>query len=209
MEDNAVDATGFLTSVGGVTVLAGNHGYVGGFAIAGSKVTNGRQSSSPASADPPKGGAGGSSGSNGTSQANSDLGQWQSKMGSVLKEMKSAKNPSGSDNAKAPASVAESAEKPANQSKDALAVSGSIAVNVVIDNARAYFRSVGALQTGKLTVSSMNDSTVISLAGAVSYASSGDSTKSSSAIGGAIGVNYIAGTTEAFIDGTDNSALPK
>ena len=40
-----------------------------------------------------------------------------------------------------------------------------------------------------------------SLAGTVSYASAGDPSKSSSAIGGAIGVNYIAGVTEAFIDG--------
>ena len=197
--DNANDTRGTFTSAGAVTVSAANHGFVGSFAIAGGVATNKEGAGDPPSAPTPARGTGGTQGSDGTAAGNSALTSWQANMASVLAEMKSKNNASGTG--ASPAPVSEAAADPAKQSKDASARSGSVTVNVVIDNARAYIRKAGVMQTGKLTVGAVNDSTVTSLAGAVSYASAGDPSKSSSAIGGAIGFNYVTGDTEAFIDG--------
>ena len=56
------------------------------------------------------------------------------------------------------------------------------------------------LSTGNLTVGAANDTVVASFAGAVAYASA-SSEKSSRALGGAFGFNYVGGITEAVIDG--------
>ena len=199
--DHSSDTRQPFTSSGDVKVSAANHGFIGSFAIAGAAATSKPGSQAPATAPAPtppakSPGTGGTQGSDGTASGNAALSSWQTSFAAVLSQLNA-----GNASAKAPAPVAEAAESPAAQSKDASAKSGSITVNVVIDNARAYIRNAGAMNTGKLTVNANNDSVVTSLAGSIAYASAGDPSKSSSAIGGAIGFNYIAGTTEAFIDG--------
>src|SRR5262249_37189147 len=76
------DSSGSLTSGGGVTVTAANHGFVGSFAIAGAKATNEPAGQQPAAVEEPRSstanGTGGTQGTNGTTAGNDALNQWQS-----------------------------------------------------------------------------------------------------------------------------------
>jgi len=111
-------------------------------------------------------------------------------------------------------STSETAQK-TSQSKSAIGVSGSVAVNVVDDDARAYILNTGAFtvtaatehfngtdidNSGTLTVKALNSTSVGSLAGAAAFAK-GSGSGSSTGIAGALGVDVLTGVTDAFIDG--------
>ncbi|MBS0265303.1 MAG: M10 family metallopeptidase C-terminal domain-containing protein, partial [Planctomycetes bacterium] len=190
----------------GLTISAENHGFVGTFAaalaVAKSKKPTSSASSSQADANKSSSkGTGGTQGSDGSAKGDEALSSWQTKMSSVLGEMKSKNNPSGDSDSQSPSQVADSSKEPAKQSKNASAISGSIAVNVVIDSARAYIHNAGVLDTGALTITATSDPTITSFAGAASFAKAGDPAKSSKAISGAFGFDYIGGSTEALVDG--------
>src|SRR5262249_35415410 len=147
--DNTDDRTGGFTSSGGVTVTAGNHGYAGTFAIAGAKATSTPtgQAATTSAKPIPKTASGGTQGTNGTTRGDTDLAHWQSRMADVLAEMKSKNNPAGSAAAQAPAPVADAAKGVDKQGQSALTISGSIAVNVILDDTHAYVRNVATLDT--------------------------------------------------------------
>lgn len=62
------------------------------------------------------------------------------------------------------------------------------------------------MNTGTLTVRAGNDSTVVALAGSVALAKA-EAGKASSALSRALAVTYVAGTTEAFVDGATSLSV--
>ena len=217
--DLAGDATsgtrGSFTSDGTVRLSADNSGFIGAFAVSGAIASS---SSTPAAGNgttkPP--GTGGTQGSDGTKASNTNLSDWQTKMRAVLTQ--------GVEKGKLAGNVAGDTASSINQtsqSKSAIGISGSVTVNVVDDNARAYIRNSGAVvitgltalydgttiaNDGTLSIDANNTTTVVSVAGAVSFAK-GSGGGSSTGIAGAFGINVLYGTTDAFIDGATSLDL--
>ncbi len=118
-------------------------------------------------------------------------------MGSVLQEMAGKGIVTGKI-----ASTAGSSSGQTGSGGKAVGVSGSAALNLVYDNTGAYIRDTGAftVSNGKsLNLDAENKTTVVTVAGSVAYASSSSGT-SSTGISGAVGLNIMSGTTEAYID---------
>ena len=199
-DESAASTLGSFTSGGDVDVDATNGGFVGAFAIAGSKSSN-----SPAAKSTPNNpGTGGTQGSNGTAQSNSDLASWQTKWGAVLGQLKGNGSLSGNI-----ASTTSSDAGSTGQSKAALGVSGSAGVNLVFDDAGAYVLNTGAVavQNGAgLSLNAENNTTVLVLAGAVALASS-SSGGSATGIAGAAAINILSGGNEAYVNNAESLAL--
>ena len=86
-EGEAAPSTlGSFSASGNVEVDVINGGFVGAFAVAGSKSSGSASQSQNGSGGTSNPGTGGTQGSNGTQQSNQDLATWQSKMGAVLQE---------------------------------------------------------------------------------------------------------------------------
>jgi len=86
-DGSAASTLGFFTSGGNVDVDATNGGFIGAFAIAGTKSSGSSTQSKDGEGGTNNPGTGGTQGSNGTAQSNQDLSDWQSKQGSLLQEM--------------------------------------------------------------------------------------------------------------------------
>ena len=92
--------------------------------------------------------------------------------------------------------------------KSGIAISGSVAVNVIDDDALAYVLNSGAITVsdGGLYLDARNSTSIGSLAGAVAYGKTSGSEKSAG-IAGAFGVNVLMGDTKAFVDGATSLTL--
>ena len=169
VDDDAAGVRGSFTADGDVRVNAKNDGFIISLAVAGSKTSSSPSPNSGGGKSNP--GTGGTQGSTGTSQSNADLTNWQSKWASVLKE--------GVEKNKLSGNIAGSASGSAGQTgqaKSGIAISGSVAVDVVLDDARAYVLGTGALKVtgGTLYLNAKNSTSIGSLAGAVAIATSSD-----------------------------------
>ncbi|NQW46572.1 MAG: hypothetical protein HQ464_02260, partial [Planctomycetes bacterium] len=205
--DNANDARGSFSAGGGVTIDAANHGFVGTFAVAGAKASAKTGPAKPAQPGTPAAPETKSANPSETESAQSEaasgssaLSGWHGSMTSLLGASSTGSSASSPTGGQAPAEATGPAQTNAAESKDASAKSGSIALTVVSDRARAYVRNSGPLSTGKLTVNADNDSTVVALAGSVAYAKGAEG-KGASAMSGSLAFTYAGGSTEAFVDG--------
>jgi hypothetical protein len=205
--DHATDARSPFTSGGGVVVNAANHGFVGTFAVTGAKAgakqgpAQPAQPAAPASPVPTSsGGSGDTQGQAATTAGTASLTSWEGIVQTLLEQSGGGSGSEPPTSGKAPSQASGQAKTNAAESKDASAKSGSIAVNVVSDNARAYVRNAGVMNTGALTVRAENDTTVVALAGSVALAKA-EASKAASALSGALAVTYVTGSTEAFVDG--------
>jgi hypothetical protein len=196
-------ADGSITSGGNVHIIAENGGFIGNLAIAGVKVSSNPAKPNPDADTSSNPGTGGTQGSDGTKQSNADLASWQSKMGAVLKE--------GVDKGKLSGDIAGSTKNSVSQtqqSKSGVGISGSVAVNVIHDDTRAYILNSGPITIGNhedvivdgLSLYAANTTSVGALAGAGAYAK-GSEGKSSVGVAGGFAINAQYGVTEAFIDG--------
>jgi len=203
--ETAPSTLGSFTSGGNVEVDATNGGFVGGFAVAGSKSSGDSSQSKQGTGGTNNPGTGGTQGSNGTQQSNQDLASWQTKMGAVLSQAVAKGKLTGNI-----ASTGTSEGGSTGQgSSSAVGISGSAGVDVLYDNADAYVRDTGAFSvtgTGGLTINAKNSTTTVNLAGSVAYAGSTNNS-SATAISGAAAINIMSGETNAFIDGATSLAL--
>jgi Ca2+-binding RTX toxin-like protein len=193
--DDSADTRNSFTTTGDIHVSAHNGGFIGAFAVSGSKASNSKaaEESAPPADDggSGSGGTGGTQGSDGSSQGDADLLAWQKNMADVLKEMKKVEE------------VVEPVKEitKTSKAKAGVAISGATTVNFLNDDARAYIRNSGPISAEDVTVASVDNTFVASLAGSAAYAKGGDDTKAAVGIAGALGVNVLTGITEAFIDG--------
>src|SRR5208283_3502552 len=193
---DTTSGSGSLASIGDVRVDAADSGFIGSFAVAGSVASSSPESKQPAGGGSSNPGTGGTQGSNGSAQMNSDQQDWQSKIGACLNQY--VNEGKGTGNV---ASTASTEISKTSESKAALGISGSATANIIIDDARAYVYNMGTMTigNGELLVDSSNNTIVTSLAGGAAYA--GSSSKSSTGIAGAFGINVMTGTTDAFVAG--------
>jgi hypothetical protein len=205
--DDTADTRGSFSALGGVTIAAANHGFVGTFAVAGAKATAKTGPAKPAQPETPSAPESKNADPVETdatkkevASGNDALSRWHDLVTAALNATGSGSAPGSSNSGQTPSQVSQPAQDNTQQSKDASAKSGSIAINVVVDKARAYVRNAGPLSTGKLTVSADNDATVVALAGAVAYAKGAEGS-ASKAMSGSLAFTYAGGATEAFVDG--------
>ena len=180
--ESVVGTEGTITVAGASVVDARNEGFIGSFAVSGTK-------SAPAkkAGNTPATGTGGTSGSDGSSQSTHDLAAWQANYSQVISQMRSAETTQDAGDANAAASA-----------KSGSGISGAVTVNVLQDDARAYAHDLASLDVSNaLKLNAANATHAGSLAGAVAYAQNANSAK---AIAGAVGVNVLWGETEAIID---------
>lgn len=196
--DDSVGTRGFVTVGGKSLVDASNEGFVGAFAVAAA-VSTASPAETPSN---PGSGTGGTQGSDGSAQSNADLTAWQTQWASVLGEMKSSGKVS--DNT---TGAADQGAK-SGQNQAGIGVSGSLTINIMNDDARAYVLDTGTVTvTGdELEVYGHNDTLVLSIAGSASYAK-GSGTGSSTGVSGAFGINTSVGNTEAYVDGATSLDL--
>ena len=197
--DDVVGTRGSVTSGGDVVVHAENDGFIGALAVSGSKASNSPKvaDSAPDNAGSGPGtGTGGTQGSDGSAQSDADLFAWQTNFAKVLQEMPSNSNTDASTDG----------AKETGKGRAGIAISGSFTVNILDDDARAYIRDSGVINSNDLDLNAEDSTFVASLAGSVAYAS-GAQGKSSTGIAGAVGVNIITGTTEAFLDGATSFSV--
>ncbi len=174
----ATMAKGYVNSGGSVLVRAKNSGFIGDFAAAGSVA-------------------------DGSSKAQTQPDKSQPKDQSFFKGLVSAvkgllkKKDKGEDTGGIPSNVTGY-----SMPKAGVAISGSVAVDVVDDDALAYVLNSGVvtISGGGLSLDARNTTTVASLAGAVSYAKT-SGMQTSVGIAGAFGVNVLMGDTQAYVDG--------
>ena len=202
------DTTGTATSAGSLTVggdvlvHARNSGFIGSFAVAGSKTSSAPETPSNTASDPgiTPYGTGGTQGSDGSAQSDSDLLNWQTGMLAVLGEMKANGKVSG--NVQGSGAATDQASKTTEQAKTGYAISGAVTVNFIHDDALAYLRNIISLEAQSLKLDT-NDSTMIgSLAGSVAIVS----TKPNQAgvgIAAGVSINVVTGKTAAYVDGAD------
>ncbi|NLX97528.1 MAG: cadherin-like domain-containing protein, partial [Rhodopirellula sp.] len=197
-------ATGSITSRGNVHIIAENGGFVANLAVAGAKASSNPAKSNPdagTSSNPGQGQTQGS-GSDGTKQSNADTSGWINKLGGFLKKAGQKIKADW----KGPAE--DSAGQTSQSSKSGVGISGSVAVNVVNDDTRAYILNSGPVIVGDnsngivdgLFLDAVNSTTVGALAGAGAYAK-GSEGKTSVGIAGGFAINAQFGKTEAFVDG--------
>ncbi|MDK9703142.1 MAG: DUF4347 domain-containing protein [Sulfuritalea sp.] len=178
---------GNFTAGGDVKIAAGNKGFIGSMAVAASKTAK-----NPPPAPDAKTGMKDSSGN--STDDPGKLPNNQKNYNNVIAQLQGkTSQPSGPD-ANTTAS---------QQGKAGIGISGAVTINIVQDNARAYARQPGAMlltNSGKLLLDAQNPTAVASLAGAVAISISQDG-KPATGIAGALGLNVVSGTTEAFLDG--------
>ena len=209
--DTSLGTRGSITSGGNVLVSAENSGVSAAIAVSGGVATGKAASeteTSGSSSGTSNPGTGGTQGSNGSTQSNEDLSSWQGAWGNVLKEAKDAgKFTVNSDIANIADETSETTSG-ATQSKSGVGISASVAVNWADEDARAYILNTGAitLTDSTLSVEATNSTGVVSLAGGVAFAKS-SGTGSATGFGGALGLNVLYGTTDAFIEGVSSLNL--
>ena len=198
-DQTAEEDRGTITVAGDVLVRAANNGFIGGFAVAGAVATSSESKPDTGGVTDKGKGTGGTQGSDGSVTGNENLKTWQDKWGAVLKE--------GVDKGKLDGNIAggtSDTTKKTGQSKSGFALSGSVVVNVIADDARAYVFNAGTMTVdGDMTVRADNGTGLGSFAGAVAFAK-GSGGGSGTAMAGAFGVNVLSGATEAFIDGVSS-----
>ncbi|WP_295882586.1 calcium-binding protein [uncultured Thiohalocapsa sp.] len=194
----AADSIGTRGSVavgGDSLIRARNSGFIGTFAVAGAKGGGRQPSTTPSNPGP---GSGGTTGSDGSAQSNADLAAWQTKMSAVLTEMQGKGKVAGG--------VAQAGQ--ANSSNQTgIGIAGAVGVNIVNDDSRAYLLDTGTVTItgGALDIEAENAGVVLSLAGAVAFASgAGSSTGKAAGVSGAFAINTAVGTTEAYLDGASS-----
>lgn len=184
-DDAANDTRGSFTSAEDVKVNASNSGFIGAFTVSGSATST--ESNNATSTGLNKNDGSGSVDDPGKLPNN------QKSYDSVIKELKmkfgetSAQSDTGAGTQKGKAGVA---------------ISGAVSIDVVDDNARAYVRNTGAftVTNGTLDLHAENSTSIGSLAGAVALAL-GTGGGLNAGIAGAVGVDIMTGTTDAFVDG--------
>jgi hypothetical protein len=198
-------SAGSLVTGGDVLISARNDGFIGSFAVSGavtsagtSEDTTGGDSNDPGIT--PHSGTGGTQGSDGSQQSDSDLLNWQKKMTDVLKEMKDSGKVT--DNASAVKDATEQVDKNINKAKSGYAISGAFTVNFVHDDAQAYIRNITRLEADDLTLDAEDGTIVASVAGSVAFTTA-DQDKTAVGIAGGAGINVVTGATAAFIDGAE------
>jgi len=200
-DQTAASDRGSVTVDGDAVVAATNDGFIGGFSVAGGVTKGSKQTADTGDGDKPNPGTGGTQGSDGSVTSNQALATWQDKWRSVLTE--------GRDQGKLSGDVAGDTSKSTSQtsqSKSGFGLSGSVVVDVIEDDARAYMFNTGDVAItngGSLAVEADNSSDLGSFAGAVAFAK-GSGQGSGTAVGGAFGVNVLSGATEAYIDGSSS-----
>lgn len=208
LESDSVSGTrGSLTSGGNVHVNAENSGAVVSIAVSGSVATGSSASSTTKTTDnSSKQGTGssGASGSSGSSGDSSDLSLVMKSVGNVLK-IALESGTLTTDVASLANSLSETVSK-TSKSKSGIGLSGSVSVNTLVDTTRAYVLNSGAitLDDSALTLEANNSTGVISLAGGASLALGKSSTSAAVGLAGAVAVNVLLGTTDAFIDGASS-----
>lgn len=95
----------------------------------------------------------------------------------------------------------------ANKSRFGFSVAGDISVNVIDDTARAIVNHLGTISAGTgsaVAVEARNDTDLVAIAGAATFALGGKSVQSKSlGIAGAVGVNVATGITRASVTDAD------
>ncbi len=180
-----------FTAGGDVYVNVRNGGVAGLFAIAGTKTANNPEPQTPATGLPK------SDGSGETSDPN-QLPSAQSNFANVLAELKThPKFVSAAQETGAAGSAG------ANEGKAGVAISGAVTLNFLLDSARAYVRNGGVLKTtGQLLLNASNTTFTGGFAGAVALALNDENPEARNVgIAGALGANFVSGTTDAFVDG--------
>ena len=214
--DTTSGTRGSITSDGAVRINAENTGFVGTFSVTGGIAS--ASNSEPASTGDTKApGTGGTQGSNGSKAMNADLSDWVTKWKAVLQQGVEQNKITGNI-----AGVTKTVTDKTSQSKSAVGISGSVSVNVIDDNARAYVLHTGAFtisghtahydgtvidNPGDLSLTAKNSTSLGTLSGGVAVAVS-SGTGSATGLAGAFSINILYGTTDAFVDGaTSLSAL--
>ncbi|MCK4501804.1 MAG: hypothetical protein KAU22_02140, partial [Desulfuromonadales bacterium] len=196
------DASGTITTTGDVLISAENGGFIGSFAVAGAIVSAGTtEGTGGTDSDPavtPFSGTGGTQGSDGSSKSDTDLLNWQTRMSSLLTEMKESGKVT--DNASSVGDSVEQVKQTTGESKSGYGISGAFTVNVAHDNAQAYVQNVTSLTGDNLILEALDGTLVCSLAGSVSLAKT-ENDATAVGIAGAAAINIITGTTAAYIDG--------
>jgi len=96
--------------------------------------------------------------------------------------------------------LGESGDPSKEKIKIGVGVAGDVSVNVIVEDTYAYINDTGLIQTdGALTLSSVSDSEIWSLAGAVAIVLKGEQT--SVGIAGSLSANVLTSKTVAFIAG--------
>ncbi|MGB1191638.1 MAG: hypothetical protein ACPG3T_01815, partial [Pseudomonadales bacterium] len=181
-DETVVGTEGTMTAAGSSAIDARNEGFIGSFAVSGTKSASAKKAG-----DTPENGTGGTSGSDGSSQSTHDLAAWQANYSQIISQMRSSETTQAAGNANT-----------ATSAKSGSGISGAVTVNVLQDNARAYAHDLASLDvTNALKLSAANATHASSLAGAAAYAQNANSAK---AIAGAVGVNVLWGSTEAIVD---------
>ena len=174
---------GTVNVAGNTSVLATNDGFVGALAVSGAKT----------------GSSGGmSSGKTGVSDRN---GNNVSNPGSLPTDSGESYDDILGDIH----NLFEEAPDVTNQGQAGIGISGSVTLNVLNQDARAVVRNTGAITTQDLNVHGTDESIVASLAGAATFASGGGTGGGGGkGISGALGLNFMGGTTEAIVDATSS-----
>ena len=188
--ENTHGTLGTIDSSGAAKIIASNEGFIGSYALAGS-------SSAPKKTPKPDEGSMPSSNASGDSSSNSgnDMTWVDSPM---LKSLNKSKALNGSGEA---SSAASGTTEPAGAVKTSgWGIAGSVTVNSIEDNARAYIHDLAHFKVaGDVTLSAINDTDINSVSGSVALAE-GSNGGSGRSIAGAVGVNNLWGSTEAIID---------
>jgi len=190
-DDASNDTRQTFTAGGNVKLNAKNDGFIGAFAVSGSSTSSNSNTAPQGPTGMSKNDGSGSVDDPGKLPNN------QSNYDSVIKELKMKFGESDSQ-----ASDANSAGN--NKGKAGISISGAVSVSVVDDDARAYVRNTGAftVNDGQLIISANNNTSIGSLAGAVAIALGGGSGNNLQlGIAGAVGIDLMGGTTDAFVDG--------
>lgn len=205
--DTTSGTKGSFSAGGNVQVTAENAGFVGSLVVAGGvgSSSDTKDDNTGGSSNP---GTGGTQGSDGSAQSDKDLQNWQGKAATWLEEMKN--NPLFQKVQKANNVVQEAIEKTetTKESKNGIGLSGSVAVNVIKDDARAYIRNSSTLTipAGTLTINAENSTSVGSISGSAALGKGSDG-GASVGLAGAFSVNVLLGVTEAYIDGATSLNL--
>jgi hypothetical protein len=208
------NTAGSFSALGSVNLHAQNGGFIGAFAVAGSKAKpSGGADAQPEGKGLPTPPDKGDSSTPTRLDGTDDPGKWpnnQAKYDSVIGELMAKfgeSGGSGGGSTSGPGSGSGSGSGSASsgtadkQGKSGMGVSGAVTINVIVDNARAMVRSQRAVDvTGTLTVNALNNAIYGSVAGSVALAEAGEG-GSAKALAGAAGVNVVMGTTEALVEG--------
>ncbi|MDV6031965.1 MAG: hypothetical protein F9B45_18120 [Phycisphaera sp. RhM] len=186
-----------LTAGGDVRVRANNDGFVGALAVSGAKVSKSADAQSNSGGPTGMPASGGGSASNPGSMSSGG----ESVENSLFFLKESPALNGSSDGGKTSQSSGSGSSDSSKTGKSGIGFSGAVTLNILDDDARAYVFHSGAIDIdGTLILDADNETIVASLAGAGAYVKPPQG-KSAAGIAGAIGLNFVTGTTEATLDG--------